>query len=287
MNKVKIKIVSIGSIPIHLNLKKVENWKSSIFELDGAIENYALRCDSDGDSWDFSDGLLEGQFPEKFGADFMIAIVNVPLEKNWYSRRLGDNKIVFTFHEIKEFLKTENIPLENAIFRVLYAYTLLYRRSSNKIPLAGQAIGFTHDETRGCLFDMNGIKADLVESCNKPSICDECQERLKKEKVSSALIETTQLEIKNIRKELYYRVLDFVKIRPIWSLLISSIFALFLGTISSYIYDEFKRLSSTDLSKAQLLPKSASQNGQVGNKPQEPKASQAVATKKIDVLKEK
>ena len=41
------------------------------------------------------------------------------------SRRLGDNQIVFTFNQIKDYLAWENIPLENAILRVLYAYTLL------------------------------------------------------------------------------------------------------------------------------------------------------------------
>lgn len=262
MSKVKIKLVSVGSRPIHLNLKRIESWRSSVFELDGSIENFALRCDSDGYGWEFSDELLKRQLPEKFNADFMVAIVNVPIELNWYSRRLGDNKIVFTFHEIKEYLKAENIPLENAIFRVLYAYTLLYKRSGDKIPVITEGLGFTHDETRGCLFDMNGIKADLIESCDKPTICDECQERLKKEKVSSELIERTVREIKKIRKDLYYRALDFVKIRPLWALLISSFFAIIIGVLSSYAYDSLRSLgvagqeaqkiinSATDLSKS-------------------------------------
>ena len=244
MSKVKIKLVSLGSRPFHLDLKRIENWSSSVFELDESIENFAIRCDSDGHGWDFSDELLKLQLPEKFDADFMVAIVNVPIELNWYSRRLGDNKLVFTFHEIKEYLKAENIPLENAIFRVLYAYTLLYKRSGDKIPSIGEGPGFTHDETRGCLFDMNGIKADLIESCDNPTICDECQERLKKEKVSIELIESTLLEIKKIRKDLYYRALDFVKIRPLWALLISSIFAIILAVLSSYAYDSMKSLGT-------------------------------------------
>src|SRR5208282_325017 len=113
-----------------------------------------------------------------------------------------------------------------------------------KIPDFGEVPGYTHDETRGCLFDMNGIKTDLVASCDKPIICDECQERLKKEKVSNILIESTQKEIKRIRKDLYYRALDFVRKHPIWSLALSSIFALIIGTtgsvIASFICDGIK-----------------------------------------------
>ena len=183
MEKTKIKLVTIGHLPLHLHLERASTWKSDVFELVGEIESFSLHCDSDSDGWVFSDSLLQEQLPAHNGADFLIAIVNVPIEDNWYSRRLGDNQIVFTFSQIKEFLAWENIPLENAILRVLYVYTLLYRRSGNRIPGSAEAPSFAHDETRGCLFDMNGIKSDLVESCDKPVVCPGCEERLKNERV--------------------------------------------------------------------------------------------------------
>lgn len=244
MDKVKIKLVTIGHLPLHLNLNRVSAWESEVFELAGDIENFALRCDSDSDGWVFSDALLKAQLPAHAGADFLIAIVNVPIENNWYSRRLGDNQIVFTFSQIKEFLTWENIPLENAILRVLYAYTLLYKRSGNRIPGFGEAPSFTHDETRGCLFDMNGIKSDLVESCNKPVVCGECEERLRNERVSTQTIKIVQKEIRKIRKHLYYRAFDFVKAKPVAALAMSSAFAILLGVagslIASYAYDSIK-----------------------------------------------
>jgi len=244
MDKARIKLVTIGHLPLHLNLSRVSTWRSEVFELAGDIENFALRCDSDSDGWVFSDALLKAQLPAHTGADFLIAIVNVPIEDNWYSRRLGDNQIVFTFSQIRDFLGWENIPLENAILRVLYAYTLLYRRSSNKIPGFGEVPNFTHDETRGCLFDMNGIKSDLIESCNKPVVCGECEERLRNERVSTQTIKTVQKEIRKIQKHLYFRAFDFVKAKPIAALAISSVFAISLGVagslIASYIYDSIK-----------------------------------------------
>ena len=244
MDKVKIKIVTIGHLPLHLNLSRISAWESEVFELSGDIENFALRCDSDSDGWIFSDELLKTQLPADTRANFLIAIVNVPIENNWYSRRLGENQIVFTFSQIKEFLAWENIPLENAIFRIVYAYTLLYRRSGNRIPSLDEAPSFTHDETRGCLFDMNGIKSDLVESCNKPIVCGECEERLKNERVSTQTINIIQKEIRKIRKHLYYRAFDFVKTKPVAALAISSAFAILLGIIgsliASFIYDRIK-----------------------------------------------
>lgn len=251
MNKVKIKLVTIGHLPLHLNLGRVCSWRSGVFELVGDIENFALRCDSDSEGWVFSDALLRAQLPAHAEADFLIAIVNVPVENNWYSRRLGGNQIVFTFNQIRDILAWENIPLENAILRVLYSYTLLYRRSGNSIPGFGEAPSFTHDETRGCLFDMNGIKSDLVESCNRPSVCSECEERLRNERVSTETIRAVQREIRKIRKHLYYRALDFVKAKPIAALAISSAFAILLGVtgsvIASYIYDSIKPQSTSDI----------------------------------------
>ncbi len=132
MSQVKIKLISIGHLPINLQVTKLLRQKSLLFEVVGDFENYALRCDSDGVDWEFSDQLVRTQLPVTFDADFMIAVVNVPIENNWYSRRLGDNKIVFTFHQIKEILEHYNIPLENAIYRVLYAYALLYKRAGNR-----------------------------------------------------------------------------------------------------------------------------------------------------------
>lgn len=244
MSKVKIKLVSIGHLPLGFQPKRIKKWKSKTFEIMEDIDNYALRCNSDSYDWEFSDSAVTGQLPQQFNADFMIAIVNVPIEENWYSRRLGNNQIVFTFHQIKDILEHYNIPLENVVYRLLYAYTLLYRRSGNRIPDFGEVPDFTHDETRGCLFDMNGIKTDLVASCHNPQICDECQERLKQERVSKSDIDNTQDDIKRIRKDLYYRIISHVKKHPIAALTISSSFALVLGVtgsvIGSFVYEYIK-----------------------------------------------
>lgn len=258
MNKVRIKLVTIGHLPLHLSLHQVSAWTSEVFELIDGIDNFELRCNSDGPDWEFSDERLRQQLPAQTGADFLLAIVNVPIEDNWYSRRLGNNQIVFTFSQIKDTLAWENIPLENAILRVVYAYTLLYLRSGNKIPGFGEAPSFTHDETRGCLFDMNGIKSDLVESCNKPIVCGECEERLRNERVSNQTIKKVQIEIRKIRKRLYYRAFDFVKAKPLVALAISSVFAISLGIlgslIASLLYDSIKSSPQTSIASQSSGP---------------------------------
>lgn len=91
---------------------------------------------------------------------------------------------------------------------------------------------------------MNGIKSDLVDSCYKPVVCSYCEERLRNEHVSTQIINIVQKEIQKIRKPLYFRTLDFVKLHPIAALALSSTFAVLLGVtgsiLASYIYDSIK-----------------------------------------------
>ena len=244
MRKVRVKVITLGHMPPHIDLDRIRVWSSQIFEIVGSIENHEIRCNSDGFGWEFSDSLLSEQILVDKSVDFVFALTNVPLDMNWYSRRIGNNRAVLTFHEIKEYLKQENIPLENVVLRVLYAYTLLFIRSGNKIPDYTEAASYTHDETRGCLYDMNGVKSDIVESCVTPIVCSECQEQMKNQHVSNNAISVVQSEIKKIRKAAYFRALDFVKQRPVTALAISSLFALLIGTtgsvLASYIYEAIK-----------------------------------------------
>lgn len=235
MDKLKITVVTIGHMPAEFDKQKISNWKSGVFSVAGDIENYALTHDSDGDDWEFTDVKLEEVLPNEYSGNFLIAIVNVPLELNWYSRRLSNNRVVFTFHEIKEILLFSNIQLENIVYRLLYAYSLLYKRSGNRIPVDAEATNFTHDETRGCIFDMNGIKTDIIYSCHKPIVCSDCVERLRREKISNETISKIQSEILKIKKPLFFQILGFIKSHPIWSIIISAITAIFLGAIGSII----------------------------------------------------
>ncbi|WP_305819445.1 hypothetical protein [Photobacterium leiognathi] len=81
MSKVKIKLVSIGHLPLGFDPKKIKNFSSSLFEVIGNIDNHELRCNSDGFDWEFSDDLVREQMPKLNGADFMIAIVNVSIRR--------------------------------------------------------------------------------------------------------------------------------------------------------------------------------------------------------------
>ncbi|MFC5359662.1 hypothetical protein [Azospirillum himalayense] len=244
MEKIRIKLISIGHMPFDFNKNKILKFRSSAFTIVGDIDSYALRCNADGPEWEFSDYLVRSQLPKISEADLAIAIVSVPLQYKWYTRVIETNRIAFSYNDIKKILDESNIPLENALLRVINAYALAYKKLDGKIKVDTDIKEFAHDETRGCIFDMNGLLSDIVASCHSPIICDDCQERLRSNRVSNGLIMGVQKDIRKIRKGLYYVAFDFLRKHPIWSLAISSIFASSLGISSSiaasYLYDYLK-----------------------------------------------
>src|ERR1700676_1737584 len=243
--RTKIAMVIMGQMPPDFTRERLRSWRSSLFEITGAIESCALSKDADGPNWEYSDKAMEDVLSTKVDGDFLFGIANIPLTSNYYSRRLTGNRVVVTLHEVAAIMREANIPIENAILRFLYSATLVYRRFGSKIPCTGEnEYPFTHDETRGCLFDMNGFKADLVVSCHRPIICGDCVVRLRQERVTLETIEHVQRELRGIRKPLYFRLAGWVRAHPIVALIISAGAAILLGVIgsliASYLYEAIR-----------------------------------------------
>jgi hypothetical protein len=235
MPLVRISLVTVGHMPRDLHLARVRSWHSSVFQIVGSPESYAVTRDSDGPDWEYTDTALEALLPLKFEGDFLFALVNLPLTDNFYGRRLSGNRAVVSLHEVAEIMRMANIPVENAVLRLLYSAVLTYARFGNELPRTGDNEPYTHDETRGCLFDMNANKLDLVASCDRPSVCPDCVTALRAKTVPLELIANVQRELKRIRKPLYFRLLDWIRSHPLVALLVSAIAALLLGIISSLI----------------------------------------------------
>lgn len=241
MSKIKIKLIFLGHPPHNINISKIKNWESKLFEIVDPIDNHTITTNADV-GWGFSDHNIENMLPNN-EADVLIAITSVPLEDNYYARRFTNNRLCITFSEIGDFLKYENIPLENLILRVLYSASFIYKRFNKQVPTNVEFTSYTHDETRGCLFDMNGIKNDIIYSTNKPILCDSCIQSLRDNRIESNLIDTVKTELKKINKPLYYRISDLIKDNPICAIIISALTAVILGAFgslfASYLWERF------------------------------------------------
>lgn len=240
----KIKLAVLGRLPPEFDPGDLVKWTSATFEVDPRIESFELNEDAQGVDWEYTDQQLEKYLSTITDGSFLVILLSVKLQDNWYVRRLPGNRILFTFHDIDQILRFHHIPLTNVALRVLYAASLIYRRYGNRIPPTTERTNYAHDETRGCLFDMNASKLDVVHSCHEPILCEYCVGQLKSAQISNEVIRTVQSEIRKIRKPLFQRMADFIQNHPVWSIVISVATALSVGVLASviaaFIYDAIK-----------------------------------------------
>ena len=245
---VTIKLAIWGHFPHKSEIEKIKNWKSDLFRIT-TINYYNIVGDSDGPNWEFLDETVEDQLPPRGDADVLVAVTNVPIQDNYFARRFSDYRVCVSYSGMTEILNYNNIPQRNLLLRILYSVSLVYKRFGDRIPLMTEITNFTHDETRGCIFDMDGIKTDIIYSTHKPQLCGACIHDLTNNPIAANRIEVDlinkiQLELKKINKGLYYQITDFIKRYPVWSIVISSITAILLGTVgsilASFIYECIK-----------------------------------------------
>lgn len=244
MPKVKIQLAVLGHLPPDFDVRDLGLWRSKAFEISPEVESYQLTEDAHGPDWEFTDAQFEGCIRRDPKCSLLIVFVSVKLENNWYLRRLSDDRLVFTFYELDQILRFQGLPLKNLALRVIYAAVLVYKRYKDRIPTASEKTDYAHDETRGCLFDMNANKLDVVRSLHQPRLCESCVSHLKQTQVSNELLDVIQNELLWIKKPLADRIVSFVRAHTVLSIVLSILSAIVLGTaaslLASFIYDALR-----------------------------------------------
>jgi len=256
---VRIKIGIIGYLPFHFNKKLIKRWKSNEFEIIDDIQEQHITMKAnilidkyltDDKKMDhplrYSDSILEEQLPVNEEINFSIWITYVPLESNYFVRRLSNNRVVLSYFGMYNILKKELIPVENLLLRTIYRHILIYFKYDKLIPshVNKSDIPFIHDDTRGCLFDMCVNTADVIFFLNEPIICEECFVKLTCDKTDNTktVTENCVKQIikectKKIRKGNYYKFVTLIKEKPIRSLILSALFGILVDIISTVIYN--------------------------------------------------
>ena len=127
-----------------------------------------------------------------------------------------------------------DIPTENLIIAMLYAYSLMFVSSKGNLSVEYES-RIAHNDARGCIFNNCGHKEEIVETALKPQLCNVCKGFFLQNNVPAYQIENINHELKRLNRSLYYRITHFIKRRPILTLIISAISAIFLNVISSFI----------------------------------------------------
>ena len=161
--KYKIAIVRLGHCQHIVDFKAIKSWKSKLFEITG------IYCVEHLPECDIQDGYLDVKYGKNdlspliscpSDCDFVVGIMPYRFIDNFYLHRISDNSAVISLYGIADILKTDNISIEHFVIKQIYEMCaikhLIKDLSSNDV------YKIVHLDTRGCLFDMNGERSDIV-----------------------------------------------------------------------------------------------------------------------------
>jgi|GEM_PF-2128481 len=229
----KIAINTLGQVNHALDLKCIEKWKSEYFKIVSVFELPFIEVDHFEDGYCVPNEKLVKAIRSIPEIDLTIALVDQPLEGNYYMHRLGEKVAVVSIHPVKNILTFENIPLENYVVRCIYEMVCFWYECGSMVTESVYSI--PHHETRGCLFDMNVLIQDIRFSSESPRICQSCCSRMSTKSLPQGFLQNVISEIKRIKKPLYFRILDWIREHPIYAIGITSIWALTLNILANFL----------------------------------------------------
>ena len=238
MAKVYVRLVAMGNIINELDLFHITHWKSRLFSIEKEVKRGILPQKAGMIPWAYSDAQLDDTFSRinhLSKADVTFYILDAPIQDNYLSRVLSENRIVLTYYQAKEMLERERIPLENYILSHIYAYVLLFLAKADKTINPTDEIDISHDYRDGCLFDMCGVKADVVYKCVQPKICERCKTYLINHGVTRDDVIIAEKEQKKLKRPLYNRIVRKLKSYPIIAFLLSCCLAAIMSMVANCI----------------------------------------------------
>lgn len=237
MHPLNVTIVSLGSLKYPVNMSYLEGWKSQIVKLSHGASVGHLP-DAEGDNWEYTSEQLGSLVHADNNASFTVALISAPLEGNYYMRRLGDKVAVLSLFEMAEIVRFSDFTVEDYILRNIYVLAVLYETNGALFP--SDAYSWAHDDVRGCLFDMNANKSDIVFSLHQPKLCDACKANVLSRQVNSGFLPALSKELQKVKKALYFRLSEWVKAHPILALIVAALSAISLNLIASVIFEKAK-----------------------------------------------
>jgi hypothetical protein len=238
MTPVRISLVTLGSLKQPVDVPLLSHWRSKILTIEHGDSVVHLQ-NAEGDEWSYTDAQLERLLTPTAGAEITLGLINAPLEDNFYLRRLPRNVAVLSLHEMAEIVQYDNFSVDTFIVRIGYELAVLFK-AEGRIPATGEAT-WTHDDIRGCLFDMCSSKGDIVFSLHRPCLCDTCRTRVLQKHVDVELLPLLDKELRRIHKTLFYRLTDWIKVHPILALALTTLLAFAVNLASSSVFEKAKR----------------------------------------------
>jgi hypothetical protein len=233
--QMELDIVRLGQLKRQIDFDFIKQWKSEFFEIKSILEIHNIPNFEDMLGWQhLHDDLVRSAVTYDKNRT-TIVITEYSLEDNFYMRRIDKGLIIISFFEIGDILQSDNIPFENFIIKNIYEIVTLELAYPDLPNTRDEIPDIIHYEPRGCLFDMNGMKTDIIYSTRKLILCPQCTAFLHNRVLPQNFIKGLISEIKKIKKPFYYRISDLIKRHPLWAILIAITSQVFIGIVAGLL----------------------------------------------------
>jgi hypothetical protein len=231
---IKIKIIQLGDT-YPFNSQKLEQFasKSSIFAIVDIEknENHPILKNHPH--------LLEDRVFDSFifnskDADFLIIIVNRPLENNYFSRRISDNLIVISTFGIEALNIHDGITIEMFVTRFIYGFATIFQIYHSLPVQVGELMQIN---TTGCLFDMCIFKQDVAKFFRQPKLSIGVKNILNEKTLPANFVSILEKEIKSLKIGLFFRLKEWLKRKPISTLFLTFLFGILSSLLATILWE--------------------------------------------------
>ncbi len=238
MALITITLVVQESMKHAFDLDSIQRWKSKVFKITRTQEIRSLP-NMMGVPTGYPDSQLQQIFTAAPDSDLTVVIIGAALQDNFFARIPVRNLVVLSLFEMVDILEREHFTIESYITVCIYWMVLCYVECGRKLTLE-RALPLHHDEARGCLYDFDQNKVEIVRALDRPKLCADCLARLGRAQIDLKFKSALFKELFRIRKRRYFRILDWAKRNPIKALLLTTVWAILLNLAANVLYDSCK-----------------------------------------------
>lgn len=235
---VNIKLIIIGHSDRVVNFGLIKKYKSKFFKFSDIERINSLPNPEKDDGYldiEYSKAEVQAIMKDIEFDGLCIAIMNYGFNDNFYMHRVGVNKVCISIFGLESILNKKNISIENFVIKNTYEIFIFYKILKNLINNQ-EVYRFIHNDTRGCLFDLNGDKRDIIYNTEKPIICDECKGKISQKSIPKNFLEDIQRELSKIDKPFIKKIENFIAKYPLFSILATFIFSTIINLFSNWIW---------------------------------------------------
>ncbi len=241
MRRLDVKLVLVGHLRNTLNLQKLKRFDSRFFRIAEVERIDTLSCPHRDDGFldiVYSRGQIASLMNPVNASDLVVGIINYRFDDNFYLHRTGRNKACISIADIDRLLLTHNISLENFILKNIFEMIVFVNILGGLD--TDEVYSSVHRDTRGCLFDLNGDKLDVLYNTERPIICDACKAMIQSKSVPDNFVKDLESELRKIHKPYILEIELFIKKYPLFSILVTFLFGVLINIGSNILWKFLK-----------------------------------------------